>query len=816
MKIIHVIRGKADPNTMNGVNRIVHSLATEQVAMGRDVEVWGITSSPEDLRHQHEYPLRLFQAFGLRMRLPQPLLGAVAELAVDDTIVHFHSVFVLEYFALARALERRGIQWVQSPHGGYAPEAWRRNRWRKRLYFALFEQNLVRGAAAAQATGKGELNDVAALAPRLASVLIPNGQEILERAAVARPEGAEIRFGYCGRLATRQKALDLLLEGFALYRRQGGKGTLHLVGDGPDRSSLEQLAKSLGIEELVTFAGPAFGADKIAQLCQFDALVHSSRWEGLAMMLLEASALGIPVIVSEETNFGDHVRQFGCGIVLETNDSASIASALHQASEMRETGDLERAGASGRKMIAETFSWRAMAQRVETELYGRPLVVAPRSRSEVLAALFVELELSGIPYVTVGDARRYPLLVAGDVDLVFDQPQVDRATRLVRTFARRHGLYVAQILRHEHTAYYVCLAWFAEGRLQVLKLDYCGDYLRHARRLLPSGQLLEGRAKHIYDHKTGASFTVPSMGNAFLYYLMKRLDKQRFSEDVTAYLSELWALDALACRTAFLITWPEHAIPDLVTLLQATGQAASEAARRLREQLHRARPVLVRDWFLDQRRKVSRFVRPTGLFMAVVGPDGAGKSSVIAATVSQVGELFRRQQLDHMRPGVLPQRERSRGPVTDPHSRPPYGGAASVLKLGYLVADYILGFPLKIRVALARTTLVVFDRYYHDVIADPQRWRYGGPPKLPAALGGLVPVPDISLVLDAPAEVIHARKKEVSIEACRQQIAAYRSVAEADSRNSLIDASSPLTAVVEQGVTAVIMHMTRRIRRRHE
>ena len=50
MDIIHIVLGKANPDRMNGVNKVVHQLATKQAASNRSVQVWGIT---EDLSHNY-------------------------------------------------------------------------------------------------------------------------------------------------------------------------------------------------------------------------------------------------------------------------------------------------------------------------------------------------------------------------------------------------------------------------------------------------------------------------------------------------------------------------------------------------------------------------------------------------------------------------------------------------------------------------------------------------------------------------------------------------------------------------------------------
>jgi thymidylate kinase len=97
-----------------------------------------------------------------------------------------------------------------------------------------------------------------------------------------------------------------------------------------------------------------------------------------------------------------------------------------------------------------------------------------------------------------------------------------------------------------------------------------------------------------------------------------------------------------------------------------------------------------------------------------------------------------------------------------------------MLYLGAFLADYWVGYLFVIRPLLARSTLVVFDRYFHDLLVDPRRYRYGGPKWLPQFFSRLVPLPDVVLVLDAGEQVIFARKGEVRTAEVRRQREAYR------------------------------------------
>ena len=77
MKIIHLVLGKANPDRMNGVNKVAHNLAAFQFRRGHDVEIWGITPTPEDVPRDREYPIRLFKRARFRFTLGAALAKAI-------------------------------------------------------------------------------------------------------------------------------------------------------------------------------------------------------------------------------------------------------------------------------------------------------------------------------------------------------------------------------------------------------------------------------------------------------------------------------------------------------------------------------------------------------------------------------------------------------------------------------------------------------------------------------------------------------------------------------------------------------------------
>ena len=183
--------------------------------------------------------------------------------------------------------------------------------------------------------------------------------------------------------------------------------------------------------------------------------------------------------------------------------------------------------------------------------------------------------------------------------------------------------------------------------------------------------------------------------------------------------------------------------------------------------------------------KVRRFLWPPGLVLAVLGADGAGKSTVIDAIAPVLdqathGAFYRR----HLRPGLLSALGRLRGartasgPVTDPHGSAPAGWIGSAVRLVWLWLDYVLGYWLVVRPKIATSPAVVlFDRYAHDVALDPRRFRLGLPKPLLRLFPRLVPSPALLICLHGDPEIVAARKGELSIEEVRRQTEALKELA---------------------------------------
>ncbi|HXY86509.1 MAG TPA: glycosyltransferase family 4 protein [Gaiellaceae bacterium] len=135
--------------------------------------------------------------------------------------------------------------------------------------------------------------------------------------------GATLAFA--GRL-TAQKALDRALEAVA-----GVPGVALLIaGEGPDREPLERRAHELGLDGRVRFLGPQPRERVVALFHAADATILSSSWENFPHTVVEALAVGTPVLAMEAGGVAEVVRDGVNGLLVPAGDTAALAEAVRR------------------------------------------------------------------------------------------------------------------------------------------------------------------------------------------------------------------------------------------------------------------------------------------------------------------------------------------------------------------------------------------------------------------------------------------------------------------------------------------------------
>lgn len=180
-----------------------------------------------------------------------------------------------------------------------------------------------------------------------------------------------------------------------------------------------------------------------------------------------------------------------------------------------------------------------------------------------------------------------------------------------------------------------------------------------------------------------------------------------------------------------------------------------------------------------------------GGVIVVTGPDGAGKSTLCDELSTRLPESAPVVRLHH-RPGVLPVRGgRDAASSTDPHRSAPYPVGVSGIKTLFLFVDYTLGWRLRIRPVISEGGWVIIERGWWDLVVDPKRYRLRRANAVTRLLGRLLPRPDLTVVLEAPQEVLSGRKDELSPEEIKRQALAWREVLPRRTPRHYADATLP-------------------------
>jgi glycosyltransferase involved in cell wall biosynthesis len=128
-----------------------------------------------------------------------------------------------------------------------------------------------------------------------------------------------------GRLV-RLKGFDLLIRAVSMLpARQDIR--LQIVGDGPERASLQGLVRELGLDDRVTFLGAR--ANPWKYMARATVVVHASRTEAFPNVLGEALALGVPVLAAEcSAGIREYLDDGRCGVLVPPDDATALAEAL--------------------------------------------------------------------------------------------------------------------------------------------------------------------------------------------------------------------------------------------------------------------------------------------------------------------------------------------------------------------------------------------------------------------------------------------------------------------------------------------------------
>ncbi|MBW4646354.1 MAG: glycosyltransferase family 4 protein [Goleter apudmare HA4340-LM2] len=340
-----------------------HMVGTEQ-KQERDRTFYILPPNPLNLLLAHlglllSSPSRYFRAIKLAWSTSQPGLqggiyqlfyfleaGILAQQILQRNISHLHNHFPDSSGSVAMlAAELGGFTFSFTMHGPYIffePHRWRIDEKIKRALFVACISYYCRSQGMIFVpTDKWNRMHI-----------IHCGIDPALFTSVAHQEWSK-RLLYVGRIAAA-KGLPILLESLVSLKRSHPEVILTVVGDGPDRIALEQMATQLGLNEHVNFVGYQSQAEVRRYIQESDVFVMSSFAEGIPVVLMEAMAAGLPVVATQIAGISELVENDINGYLVPPGDVAILADRV--AKLLADQQLRNQLGKAGRAKVQQDFN----------------------------------------------------------------------------------------------------------------------------------------------------------------------------------------------------------------------------------------------------------------------------------------------------------------------------------------------------------------------------------------------------------------------------------------------------------------------------
>ena len=389
--------------------------------------------------------------------------------------------------------------------------------------------------------------------------------------------------------------------------------------------------------------------------------------------------------------------------------------------------------------------------------------------TEVFNYLFESFNSQNIDYVIIHSYQYLPDRFDSDIDTAINVPNIKDAIKLLDDSLAGTGWRVIQFWRHENYAA-DCVISNDEEFLQV---DFCTHYERNGRVVIPVQELLEGKRKC-------KNFYVPKPQTEFTYILVKKILKKVFSEGSRQQLTALWKSMSEKEKQDTQIGLKRFIAEDQITkILECieTSQYDLIDLERAHQELKKKTSNFVDNIhykFFDIKRRIERIIHPTGMFIVLLGANGAGKTTMVDSLKERYVTAFRRIDHYHSRVRVLKdisQLKKDAKPVdaSDPHGKKQKSGKlTSVVKFGYYFLDFLIG-NAKITVAKIKSTLVLVERYYYDYSIDKVRYNLNLSDGFLRFFEHFILKPDVIFILTGNSKELLERKHEITIEEIDEQ-----------------------------------------------
>lgn len=394
------------------------------------------------------------------------------------------------------------------------------------------------------------------------------------------------------------------------------------------------------------------------------------------------------------------------------------------------------------------------------------------TKQDFLTSFFLTLDSEDIEYFVYGEYRSLPIDTGGsDIDIIVADRTKYRIEAIMKTIISNGELNLVSFYANTNAKFYRYLSRCGWGvQIDVLEggLFYRGiayypyiDLFRFVTRY---------KGIKVLDINKGF----------YVDYIKEILHNGRAKEKYRNAFLEQLKNNKDECKLEIEKRYGEDAW-NLITVNDSTdglNDIGKKLKKIIKKRLFKGNILqLIKSYIFVGKRFLKK--RP-GYVICILGTDGSGKSTIIDAITPIFNEGFHNGVVyNHLRPNLIPdlgillgKKEKQEAGVVnnDPHSLKPSGFGVSIIRWGYYMIDYTVGYFKNVwSVIHTKSKVFIFDRYYYDYYIDQLRTRTSLPQWI-LKIGDLfVPQPDLILCLGGDSEKIYKRKPETSLEEVDRQ-----------------------------------------------
>lgn len=422
-------------------------------------------------------------------------------------------------------------------------------------------------------------------------------------------------------------------------------------------------------------------------------------------------------------------------------------------------------------------------------------------------------ESHNLDYCIQNNYEEMPEKFPSDIDIFYRNASEKDLDYIVQEAAKETGLLVIQKLAMGYKQFVYWLSPnLPESGFQ-LELDFQAELskLSIPHYYIPD-KLLD--RKRIYH-----GFYIPSQLDEIIYTILRRTVKHDFTEKHLATLLSDYNSDPNMIEIGLHNELPNKVAEKIINLIKSNDICNFERYYPIFKEyvlIQSSKHNTIRKKILQWRYNISRmlplrFIHPVGMDIALIAPDGGGKSTILKALKTYKITSFVGVERKYVRPGLFknigqykPNAKPEENDNPDPHGREPDCILKSWIRFLIYLIDFTVGYLICVIPLKWQRKLVVFDRYYYDYYVDMYRYHYSLPKWVPRFFSFIIPRPTITFVLHASPQVIYNRKKELTMDETERQCDMFRRLSQTLPNAKLINVDRPINKIVDEIVEIII------------